>query len=56
MEMKACRMDFHGNEYAIGRCIGTQKTEGFDKVFSARLAKDSLKEMETQIGTVNKES
>jgi hypothetical protein len=44
------------NEYAIGRFIGKQKIEGFDNVFSARLAKDYLKETQTQIGTVNKES
>jgi hypothetical protein len=29
-----------------------QKIRGFDKVFSARLAKDCLKEMQTQIETV----
>jgi hypothetical protein len=38
-----------GNEYASGRCIGIQKSEWFDKVFSARFAKDCLKEMQTKV-------
>jgi hypothetical protein len=29
-----------------------REIEGFDKVFSARLTKDCLKEMQTQIGTI----
>jgi hypothetical protein len=41
-----------GNEYASCRCIGIQKREGFGKAFSARLAKDCFKEMQTQIEAV----
>jgi hypothetical protein len=51
-EMKALTVKFRGNEYASDRCIGKQEIEGFDKVFSTRIVKDCLKEMQTQIGTV----
>jgi hypothetical protein len=45
----------HVNAYITDRCIGKQEIEAFDKVLSTRLGKDCLKEMQTQIGTVNRQ-
>jgi hypothetical protein len=39
-ETEALTVRFRGNEYARGSCIGKQKNEGFQKVFSLRSAKD----------------
>jgi hypothetical protein len=34
-------MEFRGNEYASGSCFGEQEIQGFNRVFSLQLAKNS---------------
>jgi hypothetical protein len=60
-------VSYHGNESfnsgvsAVTNTLAAvvsekQKTERFDKVFSTRLGKDCLQEMQTQIGTLKGDS